>query len=83
MSAVQSRLCESFCPIDQLCGFAFRPGDDVVPVSLGLIDQFFTVFLGIGHVFEGGGNGLGWIDVLELDRRHLDAGMVVIEDALQ
>src|SRR5262245_4751719 len=38
--------------VDHLCGLSFRSGDDVVSVTLGLIDQLFPVLLGAGDIFE-------------------------------
>ena len=69
----------AFGLVDALSGFPFGSGDQIVSVAVRLVNQFFTVFLGAGDIFKGCGDGFRRIDILKLNRGHLHAGQVLIE----
>src|SRR5581483_4144220 len=64
-------------------GVAAGAGHDVVAVGFGLVAHALGVGVGALHVAEAFDHGIGRIDALELDLRHLDAGAVVVQDLLR
>ena len=83
LGTIEPSLREASGPVHQLGGFTLGSRNDVVPVALGLVDELFSVFLGIRDIFERGSDCFRRIDVLELHGGNLYASMVLIENRLQ
>ena len=62
--AIQSRLRITLGLIHQLRCLSLGFRGDVVSIALGLVDEFFAIFFGVGHVFKCRGHGFRGIDVL-------------------
>ena len=83
LSTIQPGLRVAFRLIDDLGGFTLGSWDNIVAVSLRLVDQFFSVFFGVGHIFERRCHSFGRIDILQLDGCDLHSGRVLIEYKLE